>query len=63
MTLRNNNNEFATIINEGVYGFKVLFGYTTKSFEAYRNDTVTDRKAFKSEKTAISKAKKYLGIN
>lgn len=62
MTLRNNNNDFATIIKQSD-NYVVIFGYTTPSSEAYGNDTATGRKFFKSEKTAIKKAKEYLKID
>ena len=63
MTLRNKTNDFATIIKQAEKEFAVIFGYTTPSFEAYGNDTATNRKFFKSEKMAIKKAKEYLKIN
>lgn len=62
-TIRNNNNDFATIVNNGNEGFTVHFGYTSPRNAAHVNDTVTDRKVYKTEKTAIRKANEYLGIN
>jgi hypothetical protein len=63
MTLRNDNRDFAKIVKQGEKEFVVIFGYTTPSFEAYGNDTATQRKFFKSEKTAMKKAKEYLNID
>ena len=60
-TLRNTEkNLFASIVNEGDYGFTVYFGYRTESNGGYGGDNVTNRKNYKSEKMATKKANEFL---
>lgn len=61
MEFRNTTNgNYARIIKQAEKEFILLMGYETKSFEAYGNETITNRKVFKSEKAAIKKAEQYV---
>lgn len=60
MEFRNETNgNYAKVINDNG-AFVVLMGYEVKSFEAYGNQTITNKKVYKSEKTAIKKAEQYV---
>lgn len=60
MEFRNTTNgNYAKVINNNGE-FTVLLGYEVKSFEAYGNQTITNRKVYKSEKAAIKKAEQYV---
>ncbi len=61
MEFRNTTNgNYAKVIKQADNTFCVLMGYEVKSFEAYGNQTITNRKVYKSEKTAIKTAEKYI---
>lgn len=62
MTTLTNNSNFATIVNKGNNEFVVHFGYYTGQVGGYGNDTCTGRKAYKTEKSAVKAANKYLGL-
>lgn len=53
------NGNYASVTNKDGE-FVVLMGYEVKTFEAYGNQTITNRKVYKSEKTAIKKAEQYV---
>lgn len=60
MEFRNETNgNYARVINDNGT-FVVLMGYEVKSFEAYGNQTITNKKVYKSEKTAVKKAEQYV---
>lgn len=59
MEFRNETNgNYARVINDNGT-FVVLMGYEVKSFESYGNQTITNKKSYKSEKTAIKKAEQH----
>lgn len=60
MEFRNETNgNYARVINDNGT-FVVLMGYEVNSFEAYGNQTITNKKYYKSEKTAIKKAEQHV---
>lgn len=59
--LRNNiNKNYALIVNNGPAEFVVHFGYFHGTSDAYGNETITNRKVYKTEKTALKKANEYI---
>lgn len=61
MTYLTNNGNFAMIVNKDE-SFTVHYGYTNGTNNAYGNETCTGRKTYKSEKSAVKFANKYLGL-
>lgn len=64
MTTLKNNGNFATITKNSYGEFVVMFGYENADceYDAYGQTTCTGRNTYKSEKMALKKANKYLGL-
>lgn len=58
------NNNYAQIDKNSDGTFTVYVGYSvdSKKNDAYGRETITDRKTYKSEKLAITKAEQHTGL-
>ena len=54
------NRNYAQIVKQSDGTFCVFIGYDNGTNNAYGNETIYDRKIYKSEKMAIKKAEKHI---